>query len=103
MKLNCALVALWLWWRARFKTGLGVKRSEGLHGAIPHFFHLKDKGRRLVVVDYIPRRRKNSFCERGDSFVLFDGLYRVRIYRQTAVATADSLFAAYRLAAQLKH
>lgn len=104
MRLNCVIVALWLWWRSRLKTGLGVKRSDGLRGMVPHMFHLKwRQDSRLVVVDYIPRRRKHQFSDEGDSFVVFDGMYRVRIFRQTSVATADSLFAAYRLAAERKN
>lgn len=100
MRLNCVLVALWLWWRSRMRTGVGVKRSEGLRGLVPHMFHLQWRGdTRLVVVDYIPRRRKHAFIERGDSFVIFDGMYRVRIYRQEAVETSDTLFSAYRDAA----
>ena len=100
MSLNCVLVALWLWWRSRMRTGVGVKRSEGLRGLVPHMFHLQWRGdTRLIVVDYIPRRRKHAFTERGDSFVIFDGMYRARIYRQEAVATSDTLFSAYRDAA----
>lgn len=100
MRLNCVLVALWLWWRSRMRTGVGVKRSEGLRGLVPHMFHLQWRGdTRLIVVDYIPCRRKHAFTERGDSFVIFDGMYRVRIYRQEVVATSDTLFSAYRDAA----
>lgn len=100
MRLNCVLVAVWLWWRSRLKSGVGVKRSEGLKGLIPHMFHLQwRKDSRLVVVDYIPRRRKHRFTGDGDTFVIFHGLYRVRIYRQESVSTADSLLAAYRGAA----
>lgn len=97
MRLNCVLVAVWLWWRSRLKSGVGVKRSEGLKGLIPHMFHLQwRRDNRLVVVDYIPRRRKHQIKDDGDSFIVFDGLYRVRIYRQESVSTADSLFSAYR-------
>ena len=100
MRLNCVLVALWLWWRSCLRSGVGIKRSEGLRGMVPHMFHLKWRGhRQLIVVDYIPRRRKHGLSDQGDSFIAFDGMYRVRIYRQEAVATADTLFAAYRDAA----
>ena len=97
MRLNCVLVAAWLWWRSRFKSGVSVKRSEGMRGMVPHMFHLRwRKDSRLVVVDYIPRHRKHQIKDDGDSFVVFNGLYRVRIYRQESISTADSLFAAYR-------
>ena len=100
MRLNCVLVAGWLWWRGRLRSGVGVKRSEGLKGLIPHTFHLQwRRDSRLVVVDYIPRRRKHRFKDNGDVFLVFHGLYRVRIYRQESVSTADSLFGAYRGAA----
>lgn len=106
MKLNCAVVALALWYRASFRSGIVIKRSEGLYGLIPHFLHLRERkapkdrhGSTIVLVDYIPRRRKSGCADPGDSFVLFDGIYRVRIYRQVAVSTGDSLFSAYRSAA----
>jgi len=97
MRLNCVLVAMWLWWRSGLKSGAGVSRSEGLRGLVPHFFHLAWRGKRdLVVVDYIPRKRKHGVIEPGDSVLIFRGLFRVRIYRLESVATADTLFAAYR-------
>ncbi len=99
MRLNCLLVAVLLWYRARFKSGIGVKRSEGLHGLIPHFFHLRERRGLLIIIDYIPRHRKAACLSPGDSFLVFRGLYRVRIYKQVAVSTADSLFGAYRQAA----
>lgn len=96
MRLNCILVALWLWWRNRFRSGLGVRRSVGLRGLIPHFFHVQEDGDVLVVIDYIPRRRKARFTDDGDSFVVFRGLFRVRIYRLQAISTADTFSGAYR-------
>lgn len=95
--LNCVIVALFLWLRAHGRTGLGVKRSVALHGVVPHFFHVKERGDNLVVVDYIPRKRKRSFVdEQGDSVFLFHGLYRVRVYALVSIATSDTLFGAYR-------
>lgn len=107
MKLNCAIVALALWYQARFKSGIGVKRSEGLHGAIPHFFHIRERRRRnglkpgihstdVFIEDFIPAHRKSRFMDDGDSFVLFDGWFRTRIYRLVAVSTAENLFGARR-------
>ena len=95
MRLNCVLVALWLWWRDRFRSGLGVRRSTGLKGLIPHFFHIRELRDTIVLIDYIPRRRKTNFADEGDSFLVFRGLFRVRIYRQQAVSTADTFAAAY--------
>lgn len=96
MRLNCLVFAAALWVRSRFRSGIGVKRSQGLAGLMPHFFHVRERAGLLMVEDYIPRRRKSRLFERGDSFVLFDGLYRVRVYRLDAQATADTLFAARR-------
>lgn len=96
MRLNCILVALWLWWRNRFRSGLGVRRSVGPRGLIPHFFHVQEDGDVLVVIDYIPRRRKARFTDDGDSFVVFRGLFRVRTYRLQAISTADTFAVAYR-------
>lgn len=96
MRLNCLLFAAALWVRSRFRSGIGVKRSQGLAGLVPHFFHVRERGQGLVVEDYIPRRRKVRALDNGDSFALFDGLYRVRVYRLDAQATADTLFAARR-------
>lgn len=98
MKLNCLIVAAYLWWQGGMRSAIGVRRSEGLRGAVPHFFHVKERRGRteVVLVDYIPRRRKHSFLGRGDSVLAFDGVYRVRIYRLVATATADTLREAYR-------
>ena len=99
LKLNCFLIAVYLWFRGRLKGGFGVKRSVGLKGLIPHFFHVKEHGvKELVIVDYIPRTRKSRFTEvgQGDSFVLFEGLYRVRVYKQIGISTSDTLLGAYR-------
>lgn len=48
----------------------------------------------MFVEDYIPRKRKESIADRGDSFVLFDGMYRVRVYELKVTTTADTLFGA---------
>ena len=108
MRLNCVLVAVALWYRARFRSGLALKRSESLHGLIPHFLHLRERRRAdatrrrgiratdLLVEDFIPRRRKSRFTDEGDSFVVFEGLFRTRIYRLVAVSTGSTLFEARR-------
>lgn len=58
---------------------------------VPHLGIARERDRELVVVDYIPRRRKSRLVGRGDSFALFDGLYRVRRYRLEAIGSGDSL------------
>ena len=92
MKLNCLIFALVTWFHNNLKTGLGITRSRGLKGLIPHFFHIRERDDYMIVEDYIPRQRKNTFKDRGESFVLFDGMYRVRIYKLESISTSDTLF-----------
>lgn len=94
LKINCLVFAVYLWFSNRMKSSIFVTRSSGLRGLVPHFGHIVFKDKLLIVEDYIPRNRKNNFTEKGDSFVLFDGLYRTRIYSLTSVSTSDSLFSA---------
>lgn len=93
-RLNCLLVAAWLWIRSRGRSAIWMRRSEGKRGRIPHLGIFRERGRELIVVDYIPRRRKSSLADAGQSPLVFDGLYRVRRYTLTAVGTADTLRAA---------
>ena len=102
LKLNCLIFAVGLWINNRMKSSLFVTRSVGLKGLIPHFGHITYRDKLLIIEDYIPRKRKTNFTDKGDSFVLFDGMYRVRVYNLKAVATADSLFSA-RKESLLKH
>ena len=102
MRLNCLIFAVGLWLNNRMKSSLFVTRSVGLKGLIPHFGHITYRDKLLIIEDYIPRKRKNSLVDKGDSFVLFDGMYRVRVYSLKAVSTADSLFSA-RKESLLKH
>ena len=39
-------------------------------------------------------KEKNSLIDKGDSFLVFDGVYRTRIYELKAISVADSLFSA---------
>lgn len=96
--LNCMLVALALWLASRGRSGLWVRRSEGKQGRIPHTGIMRERGRALTVVDYIPRRRKTGIKDSGDCFVLFDGLFRVRRYVEVGIGTGDTLREAVRSA-----
>lgn len=73
-------------------------RSEGLKGLILHFAHarLKFGGRMLLVVDAIPEVRKSRFFERGNVFLLFRMIYRVRHYKLVATGTGNTIQAAAR-------
>jgi len=93
-RMNCLIFAVGMWFHNRMKSSLFVTRSIGLKGLIPHFGHIKFRDKLLVVEDYIPRKRKTNFIDKGDSFLIFDGLYRVRIFEQKSTSTSDSLFSA---------
>lgn len=90
---NCLLVALTLWFATRGRGWIGVRRSLGLAGLIPHFVHGREKqsGRILVIVEAIPPKRKDVPWSHGDSFLLFPALYRARRYRLVATGTGDTL------------
>ena len=94
MRLNCLIFAVGLWLNNRMKSSLFVNRSVGLKGLIPHFGHMKFKNKLLIIEDYIPRKRKSDFADKGDSFLVFDGVYRTRVYELKAMSVADSLFSA---------
>ena len=79
------------------------KAQRRTAGLIQHFLHERErKSKELVLIDYIPRKRKHGLLDRGDSVLVFDGLYRVRIYRLVATATADTLPEAKRAALSLR-
>ena len=94
VKLNCLIFALMLWFHNHMRTTFHITRSRGLRGLIPHFGHSKEHNGYVFVEDYIPRKRKDSFVSDGDSFVLFDGMYRVRIYELKVTTISDTLFGA---------
>ena len=93
LKLNCLIFAVVLWINNRMKSSLFVTRSVGLKGLIPHFGHITYRDKLLIIEDYIPRQRKTGIVDKGDSFILFDGMYRARVYELKAVSTSDTLFA----------
>ena len=92
IKFNCLIFAVGLWFNNRMKSSLFVNRSVGLKGLIPHFGHMKFKNKLLIVEDYIPSKRKTNFMDKGDSFLVFDGVYRTRIYKLESLSTSDSLY-----------
>lgn len=63
---------------------------------VPHFAHFKERGKTLVMVEYIPRHRKDAPFDDGQSFVIFRGIYRVRRYRLESDATGATLIDAAR-------
>ena len=64
---NCLIFAGILIWRSRWRDGLGIRRSEGLHGTAPHAFIIRLRGfamrrgrDRLLMLEYVPDRRHIS-------------------------------------------
>lgn len=94
IRLNCLIFAIGLWLSKNMKSSLFITRSTGLKGLIPHFGHINYRDKFVIIEDYIPRKRKTNLVEKGDSFVLFDGIYRTRIYQLVSSATSDSLYSA---------
>lgn len=76
MRLNCLIVALWLWLASWGRAYLWVRRSLHFKGLIPHAgtAHVMDD--KVVVIDYVPP--EEALWTRRNMVVLFDGTYRVR-------------------------
>lgn len=91
LPLNCLLVAAWLWGMSRGRSWMSIRRSVSFRGLIPHFGVVREHGPSITMIEYIPRRRKHSKDGDGQCFCLFDGLFRVREFRQTGVGTGDTL------------
>lgn len=102
IRLNCAIVAGWLWLNSRGRNALWIRRSEGKRGRIPHVGIMRRRGRSLTLVDYIPRVRKCGPLDEGQSFMLFDGTYQVQRWELVAVGTGDTIGEAFRAAQQKK-
>ena len=90
MRLNCWLVAMWLWLFSHGRCVIGVRRSVSLGGLVPHFLVIRGRGAWLTVIDYVPTNRKTSFFGRGDFALLFNGQYRMRRYRLVSSAVGKS-------------
>ena len=92
--LNCILVAAWLWIK-RPRDFFAVRRSRWFSGLIPHAANIRANGRFAWVMEYIPRReRQGEQKPDDDSVALFNGRYRVRIFRRVADQRADTFKAA---------
>ena len=95
---NCLIVAASAWMQGRAKHWIAARRSHGLGGKMLHFAHIRERDGVLTMVYFIPRRRKVSFLDEGQSFVIFDGLYRVQRFRLEELGTGDTLSEAARSA-----
>ena len=94
---NCLIVAASAWMQGRAKHWIAARRSHGLGGKMLHFAHIRERDGVLTMVDFIPRRRGLSLTK-GQSFVIFDGLYRVQRFRLEELGTGDTLSEAARSA-----
>lgn len=83
-----------MWIAHKLKSYVFITRSIGLNGMIPHFGHCIEKNGFLFVEDYIPKVRKDNITDKGDSFLVFDGNYRVRVFELKSIVVSDSLYAA---------
>lgn len=63
-----------------------------------HFMHIKEKNNLLFIEDYIPKDRKENLTDKGDSFLVFDGEYRTRVYELKAEFKSSSLYKARKTA-----
>lgn len=73
---------------------LGLRRSAGLRGKVLHAEAIRIRGDELVMIDYIPRKRKSTFTDpEGDSSLAFKGIYRLRRYRLESSGTGDTFIA----------
>lgn len=85
------VVAASLWLRARGRGWLCMRRSVSLKGLVPHFGFVEDRGRHIVCIEYVPRKRKGSTAPGADTALLFRGRYRVRRFVEVSRTEADSL------------
>lgn len=98
MRLNCFIVAIHLWYRTHLRDTLTIRRSHGLGGYVPHFTKIRDLHTRHVVTEYIPLKSKDSVFDEGDNFILFNGKYRIRIYKLIGEGSSSNLLEAVKLA-----
>jgi len=90
-RLNCWLVAMWLWAGSCGKQYVWVRRSHLLHGLVPHFgFAESHDGEIFKVIEYIPPHNRR-FPRGSDCVLLFPGHYRVTYLRVTAVVRRATL------------
>jgi hypothetical protein len=83
-RLNCWLVAMWLWLHGHGRTYIWLRRSHIFLGLIPHFGQSERMGLRAFrSIEYRPPKNKRWSL---DDFVLaFAGHYVVTHYRIVAV------------------
>lgn len=63
-----------------------------------HFMHIKEKNNLLFIEDYIPKVQKENLTDKVDSFLVFDGEYRTRVYELKVESKSASLYKARKTA-----
>ena len=83
-RLNCWIVAMWIWLAARGHTYAWIRRSHAFFGLVPHFGHAERLGFRVFrSIEYRPP--KNRRWTKDDFVLAFSGYYLVVHYRVIAV------------------
>ena len=83
-RLNCWVVAMWLWLSYHGHTYAWIRRSHAFWGLIPHFGHAERLGFRMFrSIEYRPPKGRRWTT---DDFVLaFNGHYLVVHYKVVSV------------------
>ena len=106
VKLNCFVVAMWLWAASRGKDWVSVRRSRWFKGLVPHFSTFRGKGRYCLHVEYVPNRKQGDPKEAGDCLAIFPGVYRATLYRRVGmvetISYRDSIFGVFKQARRAK-
>jgi len=80
MRLNCWIVAMWLWAASHGKQYAWIRRSHAFRGLIPHFGFSERIGLRLYrSIEYRPSKGPASFV------LAFHGTWIVTHYKMVAV------------------
>lgn len=93
-RLNCWIVAMWLWLYSKGYVWASVRRSHWYRGFIPHFSIFRNPGRFCLHVEYIPDRRKGSSKTMNTLIPLFRGIYKVTLYKKISTSTSVDYYLA---------
>lgn len=93
-RLNCWLVAMYLWAMSRARGYAWVRRSKSFRGLIPHFGYAEEAAGHLIVIEYVPPEGKLWTFE--NRVIVFRGSYKVSVLKQVAGASFPDLMTATR-------
>lgn len=90
LRLNCWVVAMWLWLSGLGRQYIWIRRSHAFGGLIPHFGYAGRAGwRQIKVIEYIPPPKRR--WSRDDFVLGFTGSYRVWHFRLLSVRRHTSM------------